>query len=163
MVFHDDLPVLVALVHQQNISSEAKFLKVSLLHTSLFLSGCWPMLSLPNPSTSLELHHRLVLQTLTAVAEDLYREVVVVTVDVGRYPAWAGQFVPRQRTLPSKGERLTPLPLGASMKRHLQCHKSSVRPRLLPALTQHSYCYSHREKQAALCFFQCRAIMNMAG
>ncbi|KAL8586127.1 hypothetical protein ACOMHN_065090 [Nucella lapillus] len=35
------------------------------------------------------------LKTLHNVAYTLYKDVVVVTLDVGTYPAWAGSFVPR--------------------------------------------------------------------
>ncbi|ELT99421.1 hypothetical protein CAPTEDRAFT_188536 [Capitella teleta] len=69
LVFQADLPVLVTLVHQANISADSKFYK-----------------------------------TLSSVAADLYHAMVVVTIDVDRYPAWAGQFVPRHRTLPSEGD-----------------------------------------------------------
>ena len=31
---------------------------------------------------------------LTSAAYDLYSDVMVMTVDVEQYPAWAGQFVP---------------------------------------------------------------------
>ena len=32
---------------------------------------------------------------LKSVAESLYNDLVVVMVDVDQYPAWAGQFVPK--------------------------------------------------------------------
>ena len=34
-------------------------------------------------------------QTLEGVAHEAYNNLVVVTVDVEQYAAWAGQFVPR--------------------------------------------------------------------
>ncbi|XP_062566447.1 uncharacterized protein LOC134228769 [Saccostrea cucullata] len=62
----EELPVLIALVHQENITKHSPF-----------------------------------LQTLHAVASDLYDRLVVTTLDVNQYPAWAGQFVPAdyQKTL----------------------------------------------------------------
>ena len=37
----------------------------------------------------------LYLQVLTSIAYDMYNQIVVTTLDVDQYPAWAGQFVPR--------------------------------------------------------------------
>lgn len=56
---NEELPVLIALVHQENITDNSDF-----------------------------------LQTLHAVARELYDRLVVTTLDVSQYPAWAGQFVP---------------------------------------------------------------------
>ncbi|XP_048760090.2 uncharacterized protein LOC125669548 [Ostrea edulis] len=55
----EDHPVLIALVHQDNVTQDSPF-----------------------------------LQTLHAVASELYDRLVVTTLDVNQYPAWAGQFVP---------------------------------------------------------------------
>ncbi|XP_074641678.1 uncharacterized protein LOC141899331 [Tubulanus polymorphus] len=59
-IFSASQPVLLALVHEGNVSAEAAFIK-----------------------------------ELTIVAEKMYKTISVVTVDVYQYPAWAGQFVPK--------------------------------------------------------------------
>ncbi|XP_064605774.1 uncharacterized protein LOC135470669 [Liolophura sinensis] len=53
------LPVLIAFVHQENITANSPFQRI-----------------------------------LTSVGYELYNEVITVTVDLGEFPGWVGQFVP---------------------------------------------------------------------
>lgn len=39
--------------------------------------------------------HVLAFQVLNEIAYQFYNELIVMTLDVEEYPAWAGQFVPK--------------------------------------------------------------------